>query len=297
MMEKIIPPELQIMKLNEYLIRHAHRLPSPVITVGGQAVMYWYAYYLYAYQHKPIVENITSVDVDYVTQKETVKAIASIFNVEPNIQEHFTPPSIAILDLIDKNTGKVKKDSEGLFLDPRSNTANLIDIIDRPTGFGPGDFSGKTLALNTEQFYVETDTEELSSEKVLILSPIACIRSRLANATAPMGKDKQTEAERIKALAVPVFNYLLEKFRENDFKESRIYLDYFCEIIWKNQYRRYQVTYGLPLYSILEGLYQQLRDYPEGYIYPEAFLKQELPRKIAFYKKRYERISELVNTD
>jgi len=112
-----------------------------------------------------------------------------------------------------------------------------------------------------------------------------------------MGKDKQTEAERIKALAVPVFNYLLEKFREKDFKESRIYLDYFCEIIWKNQYRRYQVTYRLPLYSILEGLYQQLLDYPDGYIYPEGFLKQELPRKITFYKRKYERISELVNTN
>jgi len=46
MVKPIIPPEEQIIKLNRYLMRNADQLPSPVITVGGQAVMYWYEVYL-----------------------------------------------------------------------------------------------------------------------------------------------------------------------------------------------------------------------------------------------------------
>lgn len=63
-----IPPEEQILKLNRYLIDNAGQLPSPVITVGGQAVMYWYLTYLHLYPDQPDVTSITSIDVDYVTR-------------------------------------------------------------------------------------------------------------------------------------------------------------------------------------------------------------------------------------
>ncbi|MDR7343891.1 hypothetical protein J2X14_002311 [Pantoea alhagi] len=99
-----IPPEEQIIKLNRYLIDSAHLLPSPVITVGGQAVMYWYLTNLHLYPQQPDLTAITSFDVDYVTRKEGVDVIAKIFNVESRVQEIFNPPSIAVLNLIDKNT-------------------------------------------------------------------------------------------------------------------------------------------------------------------------------------------------
>ncbi|MRT56824.1 hypothetical protein GJV11_11935 [Enterobacteriaceae bacterium RIT693] len=291
--QHIIPPAIQLMKLNESLIRNAHRLPSPVITVGGQAVVYWYGYYLEAYQVRPGLESITSVDVDYVTHRETVEVIAELFNVKPHVQEVFNPPSIAVLDLIDLDTGKVKEDEEGLFLDPRSDETNIIDIIDRPTGFEVQDLRGEGLVLNTERFYIATDAEEISSEKVLVLNPVACIRSRLANATVPMGKDKLIEAERIKALAVPVFNFLLEKFRELEFRESRNYFDYYCRVIWQRQYRRYQVEYNIPLYAILEQFLIQLKSFPHSYNYPRAFVEIELPRCIEHMASEYKRICNI----
>lgn len=294
--QPIIPPTIQLMKLNESLIRNAHRLPSPVVTVGGQAVVYWYGYYLEAYQVKPILESITSVDVDYVTRRETVEVIAELFNVEPHMQEVFTPPSIAVLDLIDLDTGKVKEDEEGLFLDPRTDETNIIDIIDRPTGFEVRDFKEEGLILNTERFYIDTGAEELSSEKVLILNPVACMRSRLANATAPMGKDKLIEADRIKALAVPVYNFLLEKFRALEFRESRKYLDYYCQIIWQSQYRRYQVEYNIPLYTILEQFLVHLKSFPHSYNYPPAFIETELPRRLECMSSKYKRLCHKVKS-
>lgn len=86
-----IPPEEQIIKLNRYLIDNAHQLPSPVITVGGQAVMYWYLTNLHLYPQQPDLTAIASIDVDYVTRKEGVDVIAKIFNVEGKMQEILIP--------------------------------------------------------------------------------------------------------------------------------------------------------------------------------------------------------------
>lgn len=226
-------PEEQIIKLNRYLIDNAHQLPSPVITVGGQAVMYWYLRNFHLYPQQPDLTAITSIDVDYVTRKEGVEVIAKIFNVEGRVQEIFNPPSIAVLNLIDKDTGKVKEDTQGQFLNERLNEANVVDIIDRPTGFEPGDFMGDKLALNTEPFMVMPDRHgaSMSHELVRVLNPVACIRSRLSNATVPIGKDKLTEAERIRVLALPAFNFMLEKLHTLPFRQGRQYIDYFVSFI------------------------------------------------------------------
>lgn len=107
MTKMVISPENQLVMLNRYLIDNAHLLPSPVITVGGQAVMYWYATYMDFYPEQPDMTFITSIDVDYVAKKEGAEAIAQIFNVDNRMQEIFNPPSIAVFNLIDKDTGKV----------------------------------------------------------------------------------------------------------------------------------------------------------------------------------------------
>ncbi|WP_312178008.1 hypothetical protein [Pseudescherichia sp.] len=75
MTKMVISPENQLVMLNRYLIDNAHLLPSPVITVGGQAVMYWYATYMDFYPEQPDMTFITSIDVDYVAKKEGQKLL------------------------------------------------------------------------------------------------------------------------------------------------------------------------------------------------------------------------------
>ncbi|WP_413730153.1 hypothetical protein [Sodalis sp. RH22] len=293
-----IPPDEQMVKLNRYLIRNAEKLPSPVITVGGQAVMYWLAVYMDAYTEKPDMTFINSIDIDYVARNEGIAAIAQIFNVNAEIQTTFTPPSLAVLALIDAGTGKVKEDEHGLFLNPEVNEPNIVDIIDRPSGFESDDFIGKKLALNTELFQVlpEHYGDVTCNDKVRVLNPIACIRSRLSNATVPpMQKDPLTEAARIRALAIPAYNFLLEKFECLPFRQGRVYLDYFCSMIWQRNYRRYQIEHKLPLYRIIEKMLDEIKLKPNDFNLPENFYHIELPRKLEHLRTEYERIANATN--
>lgn len=290
-----IPPEEQILKLNRYLIDNAVQLPSPVITVGGQAVMYWYLTYLHLYPDQPDITFITSIDVDYVTRKEGIDVIAKIFNVSAQVQEIFNPPSIAVLSLIDKDTGRVKEDAQGQFLNEQLNEANIIDIIDRPTGFEVGDFVGDKLALNTEPFLVMPDRQgaAMSHEFVRVLNPVACIRSRLSNATVPMGKDRLTEAERIRVLALPAFNFLLEKLQTLPFRQGRCYVDYFISFIWNRSFRRFQAEHRIPLFRIVEQLVAELEQDPDDEVPPE-FYQEELSRKVDYLTQEYQRYLRMV---
>jgi len=290
-----IPPEEQILKLNRYLIDNAVQLPSPVITIGGQAVMYWYLTYLHLYPDQPDITFITSIDVDYVTRKEGIDVIAKIFNVSAQVQEIFNPPSIAVLSLIDKDTGRVKEDAQGQFLNEQLDEANIVDIIDRPTGFEVGDFVGDKLALNTEPFLVMPDRQgaAMSHEFVRVLNPVACIRSRLSNATVPMGKDRLTEAERIRVLALPAFNFLLEKLQTLPFRQGRRYVDYFISFIWNRSFRRFQAEHRIPLFRIVEQLVAELEQDPDDEVPPE-FYQEELSRKVDYLTQEYQRYLRMV---
>ena len=290
-----IPPEEQILKLNRYLIDNAVQLPSPVITVGGQAVMYWYLTYLHFYPDQPDITSITSIDVDYVTRKEGVDVIAKIFNVSAEVQEIFNPPSIAVLSLIDKDTGRVKEDAQGQFLNEQLNEANIVDIIDRPTGFEVGDFVGDRFALNTEPFLVMPDRHgaAMSHEFVRVLNPVACICSRLSNATVPMGKDRLTEAERIRVLALPAFNFLLEKLQTLPFRQGRRYVDYFISFIWDRSFSRFQAEHRIPLFRIIEQLVAELEQDPDDKV-PPKFYQEELLRKVDFLTQEYQRYLRMV---
>ncbi|WP_428944177.1 hypothetical protein ACQK5W_16500 [Pantoea sp. FN060301] len=293
-----IPPEEQILKLNRYLIDHAHQLPSPVITVGGQAVMYWYLTNLHLYPDQPDMTAITSIDIDYVARKEGVDVIAKIFNVVVRVQEIFNPPSIAVLSLIDKDTGRVKEDAQGQFLNERLNEANIVDIIDRPAGFKAGDFVGDKLTLNTEPFLIMPDHHgaAMSHELVRVLNPLACIRSRLSNATTPMGKDRLTEAERIRVLALPAFNFMLEKLQSLPFRQGRQYVDYFMSFVWDRPFRRFQAEHNIPLYRIVEQLVAELEINSGDYVSPGLYL-EELPRKVDHLAQEYQRYLNLIGNN
>lgn len=143
-------------------------------------------------------------------------------------------------------------------------------MIDRPSGFGHDDFAGDRLLLNTELFLVMPDRQgaAMSHDFVRVLNPVACILSRLSNATVPMGKDKFTEAMRIRVLALPAFNFLLEKLHNLPFREARKYVDYFITIIWRREFRRFQVQHSIPLYMILAQLVKELTESPGDYVLP-----------------------------
>jgi len=143
MTKAVILPENQMVMLNRYLIDNADRLPSPVITVGGQAVMYWYATYMDFYPEQPDMTFITSM-------------------------------------------------------------------------------------LQTLPF-----------------------------------------------------------------RDARKYVDYFASIIWRREFRRFQVEQGIPLYVILAQLVEELTVSPGEFVLPE-FYRNELPRKVASFKKEYMRYQKLV---
>lgn len=109
----------------------------------------------------------------------------------------------------------------------------------------------------------------MSHDFVRVLTPVACILSRLSNATIPMGKDRFTEAICIKVLALPVFNFLLEKLQTLPFREARKYVDYFIAIIWRREFRRFQVEHSIPLYVIVAQLVKELVESAGDYVFPQ----------------------------
>ncbi|MEI2265698.1 hypothetical protein [Erwinia sp. CGal63] len=145
MTELHIPASAQVYLLNHELIAHADELQDAVITVGGQAVFYWASYYqeLYPADEQPDERALRSVDIDYVSRKSNVDSIAKALNVEPKFQEPFNPPSIAMFSLIDRDTAKIKEFGGRLFSNADAEyRENIIDIIDRPSGFQHDDFTG-----------------------------------------------------------------------------------------------------------------------------------------------------------
>ncbi|MEQ9772138.1 hypothetical protein ABRQ03_14920 [Pectobacterium jejuense] len=295
MSKEILDPIEQTIRLNTYLIESGDKLPSPVITVGGQAIVYWISTYLTRYPQgkEPDISRMRTIDVDYVARRESASVISDIFNVQLQMQDPFTPPSIAVLNMIDRDTGKIKEDAAGnLFADPLMNSPNLVDIIDRPAGFEAKDFSDAKLRLNTELFQVlpEQHGSRMTHEMVRILNPVACIRSRLGNITQKVKRDVPQEIERIKALLIPAYHFLMDKLEGLSFREARPYVDAFAQVIWDNRYRRTLVNYQLPLYKILAAIQTELATNKDNYDLPIAFIERELPAIIRRHEETYKRL-------
>ncbi|MEQ4671511.1 MULTISPECIES: hypothetical protein [Providencia] len=290
-----IPPFEQIYLLNSELILHADELSGPVITVGGQAVYYWFIYYLNEYPENQLPNEVYlySVDVDYVSKRSNVRAIAKIFNVEAIYNDPLELPSLAICSLIDKDTFKIKEFEGRLFTNPDANyTENLIDIIDRPAGFSANDLCGKSLELFTEMFWIRSERPEQppSHPFVRVLNPISCIRSRLANILNKVKSNIEVEVHRIKSLMIPTFYFLLDKLDTEPFKISQAYVKSFAELVWINDYRRLQIKLGIPLYKILEQLQIHLAQNRTDYELPDMFIDRELVRLVNDRKAQYLRL-------
>lgn len=308
--QTVIPPYEQMYLLNQQLICNASQFEHAVITVGGQAVQYWISFYHAQYSEKLPDERLTtSVDCDYSAWKSDIAAIAKTLNVKSWMNKDGQPPSLAQFMLIDQDTHDIKRDDGRLFAVPDApDEANVVDIIDRPGGFNRLDFIGEKLYLHTTPFFVAAtspDTPEMN-EKVRVLNPVTCIRSRFSNLIA-LRRDPEIEIARINALKIPCYFFLLEQFDQQPFKHAR---EIFMELLrlagnenclrqqvfwhtWQGPLMQEQQSNNITLPEILEAVHRFLAENLGDFDIPEAFVTKELPRKLAQLRDRFNRYVEL----
>ncbi|WP_312042955.1 hypothetical protein [Erwinia sp.] len=310
--QNIIPPYEQVYLLNQQLICNADQFQYAVITVGGQAVQYWISYYHALYGDRLPDERLTtSVDCDYSARKDDIAAIAKTLNVKTWENKDGQPPSLAKFMLIDQDTHNIKRDDDRLFAVPDApDEPNVVDIIDQPGGFDRSDFQGKKLYLHTTPFYVEATGLGIPemSEKVRVLNPIACMRSRFSN-LIHLRRDPEIEIARINALKIPCYYFLIDAFDVEPFNIARkIYIELWQLAYnenclrqqafwhtWQGPLMEKQQSNNITLLEVLEKVHQFLIEHLDDFDVPEAFVTEELPRKIARLRGRFERYIVLNN--
>ncbi|WP_193138519.1 hypothetical protein [Klebsiella aerogenes] len=304
--QDIIPSYEQMYLLNQQLIRNADKFKYAVITVGGQAVQYWISYFHAQYGDRlPDQRLVTSADCDYSARKEDIAAIAKTLNVMTWTNKEGQPPSLAQFMLIDQDTHDIKRDDGRIFANPDApDEANTVDIIDRPGGFECSDFQGDKLYLHTTPFFVEATGPGMPEmdEKVRVLNPIACMRSRFSNLFA-LRRTPEIEIARINALKIPCYYFLIEQFDEQPFKVAReIYMDLWRLAndesclrqqafwhSWQGPLLERQQSNNITLIDVLEGVHRFLVSHLDDFEIKEAFVTKELPLKLAQLRERFER--------
>ncbi|ELI8127124.1 hypothetical protein ACRRQX_000330 [Yersinia enterocolitica] len=310
--QDVIPPYEQMYLLNQQLICNADQFKYAVITVGGQAVQYWISYYHAQYGDKlPDERLVTSVDCDYSARKEDIAAIAKTLNVKTWQNKDGQPPSLAQFMLIDQDSHDIKQDDGRIFANPNApDEANTVDIIDRPGGFERSDFLGDKLYLHTTPFYVEATGPGMPemSEKVRVLNPIACMRSRFSN-LIDLRRDPEIEIARINALKIPCYFFLIEQF---DVEPFRIAREMFMELwqlasnenclrqqafwhTWQGPLLERQQSNNITLLDVLERVHQFLVEHPDDFDIAEAFVTKDLPLRLAQLRDRFKRYIALNN--
>ncbi|MEQ9855123.1 MULTISPECIES: hypothetical protein [Pectobacterium] len=310
--QNVIPPYEQVYLLNQQLICNADKFKYAVITVGGQAVQYWISYYHALYGDRLPDERLTtSVDCDYSARKDDIVAIAKTLNVKTWENKNGQPPSLAKFMLIDQDTHDIKRDNDRLFAVPdEPGEPNVVDIIDHPGGFDRSDFLGNKLYLHTTPFYVETTGPGIPemSEKVRVLNPIACMRSRFSN-LIDLRRDPEIEIARINALKIPCYYFLINEF---DVKPFRIARKMFMELwqlaysakclrqqafwhTWQGPLLEDQQSNNITLLDVLEKVHQLLIIHQDDFEIPKAFVTRDLSLKLAQLNDRFERYIALNN--
>ncbi|EKK9105951.1 Uncharacterised protein [Enterobacter cloacae] len=305
-LQEVIPPYEQMYLLNQKLIQDAEQFTAPLIAVGGQAVQYWVSYYYHRYPVLPDARLITSVDCDYSARTDDIIAIARTLNVKSFLNKSGQPPSLAQFQLLDKDTHQIMQSDNRLFADPdHPDIANVVDIIDCPGGFETKELFGKKLHLLTTPFYVEATEPGMPEmhEKIRVLNPIACMRSRFNN-LIKLRRSPTIEVARINALKIPCYFFLLEQFDEQPYRIARDIFMTLYELAWDEDNLRHQVfwdTWQGPLgaaeqsknislpdilervHSFLEARFDDFEDLPE------AFVTKELPVKLTRLRERFNR--------
>ncbi|HDI3023772.1 MULTISPECIES: hypothetical protein [Cronobacter] len=310
--QDVIPSYEQMYLLNQQLICNADQFKYAVITVGGQAVQYWISYYHAQYGDRlPDERLVTSADCDYSARKDDIAIIAKTLNVKTWQNKDFQPPSLAKFMLIDQDTHDIKQDGGRIFANPNApDEANTVDIIDRPGGFERSDFLGDKLYLHTTPFYVEATGLGMPemSEKVRVLNPIACMRSRFSN-LINLRRDPEIEIARINALKIPCYFFLIEQFDVEPFRIARaMFMELWRLAVnenclrqqafwhtWQGPLLERQQSNNITLLDVLERVHQYLKEHHDDFDIPKDFLTKDLPLKLAKLRDRFKRYIELNN--
>ena len=211
--------------------------------------------------------------------------------------------------LIDQDTDDIKQDNGRLFAVPDApDAANVVDIIDKPAGFERVDFLGSQLNFFTTPFYVEATGPGIPemSEKVRVLNPIACMRSRFSNLIL-LRRNPEIEVARINALKIPCYFFLIDTFDVEPFRAAReMYMelwqlaeneDYLRQQAfwhtWQGPLMRDQQSNNITLLEVLEKVHQFIAEHLDEFDVPEAFVNNDLPRKLAHLRKKFERYIKL----
>ncbi|MCL1126618.1 hypothetical protein [Shewanella surugensis] len=163
-----------------------NNLNQPIVIVGGQSVSYWLDFYSASLNGAKA--QTASVDIDFVANRNSVKQITKVWNIDVKFAGiDVPPPSVAIAQLIDRDSNKIKM-SRGLqFIDVDMyenegyKKANLVDFIDFPSGFTRKEFLGKSKTIITAQYEFSIKSGLKSHENLLILNPFGCLISRVSN--------------------------------------------------------------------------------------------------------------------
>lgn len=292
MLDKYLRPLEQLFQLNAELIPNLNELSSYVHVVGGQAVAYWVNYYSSDIKFTDEEQlQVQSADIDYVALKTDIKLLAKCWNVDVSYADNHPPPSLAILLL--QNQEKIKETADGhLFVDidklflEEEVKSNLVDIIDRPAGFDEKAFKLDTkLKIYTTPFIFPESFKIQPHEKLRILTPLACIRSRIANLFYTQ-KPKDIEVARIKVLMEPTFFHIQDLVADNGFKHTKRYIDDLRYLTLSRDSIKLYLDYGIDL----RDLYSSIAHCPDV---PDIFIENEFSRVIEKMDAKYERSGQV----
>ncbi len=254
-MQALVPTD-QLFELNREIYPILETLAHPLIVVGGQAVSYWLAYY--DIEDKLTDEQrlqATSVDIDYCGTKHDFEKCSETWNVDfeiPSIGD--ATPEIGHSILRDRITQNIKEHDGALFVDiieweeHHKQAPNVVDILRTPAGFSNIDFENKRLLQHSSLFEFPTEFGLDLHEKLRILNPIGCLKSRLLNYwLLSKVKNPAKEVARIKLIIMPIIYFLTEQLHENGYRETRKYIDLYMILIKSQASMKLFISEGVDL--------------------------------------------------
>lgn len=286
-MTQILQPFEQLCELNREAYIKLNDIKNPLIVVGGQALGYWLNYYdeIVPPQYR---QAVYSVDIDYVAKIADIHKINQEWKAqleEASIDDH--SPSLALILLRDNISHEIKQKDGALFIDvdeyyKNKIAPNLVDFIDMPQGFSYGDINEEAgLILHTIPFVFPQEYELEPHNNLRVLTPIACLKSRLANHKSPSVKPPERERIRIRALMKLIIYYIQEQLEEIGFRKIKKQINLLIEIIASPESINLFVKYDIHLPEILEFF---VKNKIVGL--PSEFVQLELPQKLEYIQRK-----------
>ncbi|MDD9177062.1 hypothetical protein ERW49_18935 [Aliivibrio finisterrensis] len=285
-----LKPLDQLISLNAEIYPILDKFISPIHVVGGQAVAYWLNYYSDVLAQDTSTSLAAhSVDIDYVSIRSDIQTMADCWNAGVSFADNHPPPSLALIQLEDQNK-KIKKTSDGfLFLDvdeldyQGKEKSNIVDIIDWPSGFDKECFtSEKKLKLYTTAFEFPEAFGLEPNQKLRILSPLGCLKSRISN-IFHTSKPNEIEIARIKLLQEPLAYYFQDLIADYGFKEFKVHLNSLRDLIMSDDGIKLYTHHGIDLRALFKFITSIIPDAPD------AFFKYEMPDILKKMDDKYTR--------